>query len=167
MSRPIILQNFLNSYISINTWHLCLIFCVWTDTQISKSKELYLYLSKQGWLCSILPSNVLRSVRINSCIWEWLKMKSGWKLFLDNTFLIWNFLTTEIQKWYLDACYMCIFIFTLIIAEFDYLYVYFMIFKHYSMQHWHENYANVGKLNILLPGSLKLFELGYLFIKTT
>ena len=96
MSRPIILQNFLNSYISINTWHLCLIFCVWTDTQISKSKELYLYLSKQGWLCSILPSNVLRSVRINSCIWEWLKMKSGWKLFLDNTFLIWNFLTTLI-----------------------------------------------------------------------
>ena len=96
MSRPIILQNFLNSYISINTWHLGLIFCVWRDTQISKSKELYPYLSKQGWLCSILPSVVLRSVRINSCIWEWLKMKSGWKLLLDNTFLIWNFLTTLI-----------------------------------------------------------------------
>ena len=55
----------------------------------------------------------------------------------------------EIWKWFLDACYVYIFIFILIIAGFDYLHICFMIFKHCIMQHWHENYANVGKTKFL------------------
>ena len=55
----------------------------------------------------------------------------------------------EIWKWFLDACYVYIFIFILIITGFDYLHNCFMIFKHCNMQHWHENYANVGKTKFL------------------
>ena len=55
----------------------------------------------------------------------------------------------EIWKWFLDTCYVYIFIFILIITGFDYLHNCFMIFKHCNMQHWHENYANVGKTKFL------------------
>ena len=120
--------------------------------EIPKSK-LWPCLFKRGWLCPILPSVVLGSencfIHLNVTQNEIMLKGLSWQLIFWHKvswLQIWFY---EIWKWFLDACYVYIFIFILIIAGFDYLHICFMIFKHCNMQHWHENYANVGKTKFL------------------